>query len=160
MMNPLPAIIPLNEVKQPEPLRPLKDKKQYIMCITRDLSKEDKELFAKIDVEYYNDKLHRNLPIASLDFDVLVMDLREQSHRYAYTKEVVPHRGDYYVIQFSFAFEKDPIVECDNHLFKLPEAQPTAQQFLDMLLIKRISKPRAWMSLLKCILSSYQELKA
>jgi len=158
MMNPLPAIIPLNEVMQPEPLR-LKDK-QYILCITKDLSDDDKKLFAKLDVEYYNDKLHRNLPISSFDFDVLVMDLREQSNRYAYIKEVEPRRKDFYVIVYSYAFEKDQIVDCDNQLFKFPEAQPTAQQFLEMLLIKRISKPRAWMSLFKCILASYQQLKA
>ena len=157
-MNPLPAIIPLNEVKQPEPLR-LKDKKQYILCITRDLSKQDKELFAKLDVEYYNDKLHRNLPISSFDFDVLVMDLREQSDRYAYIKEVKPRRKDFYVILYSFGFEKDEIVDCDNQLSKFPEAQPTAQQFLEMLLIKRISRPRWYISLFKCILSSYHELK-
>jgi len=157
-MNPLPAIIPLNEVKQPEPLR-LKDKKQYILCITKDLSDDDKKLFAKLDVEYYNDKLHRNLPISSFDFDVLVMDLREQSDRYAYIKEVKPRRNDFYVILYSFAFEKDEIVDCDNQLSKFPEAQPTAQQFLEMLLIKRISRPRWYISLFKCILSSYHELK-
>ena len=159
MMNPLPAIIPLNEVKQPEPLRPLKDKKQYIMCITRDLSKEDKELFAKLDVVEYDDKIHKNLPINSFDFDVLIMDLREQGDRYCFMKEVAPHSEKYFIVVYCHAFEKDEYVNCDNQLFKLPEKQATPAAWLDLLLIKRISKPRWWVSLFKCILSSYHELK-
>jgi len=157
-MNPLPAIIPLNEVKQPEPLRPLKDK-QYILCITRNLSKQDKELFGKLDVVEYDDKLHKNLPIDSFDFDVLIMDLREQGDRYCFMKEVAPNRHKYFIVVFCHSFEKDEYVDCDNQLFKLPEKQATAQAWLDLLLIKRISKPRWYVSLFKCILSSYHELK-
>ena len=134
--------------------------KQFILCITKDLSIEDRALFGKINVVDYDDRIHKNLPVESLDFDVLVLDMRETGDRYAYVKQIHPKKDHYNVVVYSYAFEKDEIVpEADNTLNKLPEKQATAQAFLDLLLIKRISKPRWYVSLFRCVLSSYHQLK-
>ena len=134
--------------------------KQFILCITKDLSIEDRTLFGKINVVDYDDRIHKNLPVESLDFDVLVLDMRETGDRYAYVKQIHPKKDHYNVVVYSYAFEKDEIVpEADNILNKLPEKQATAQAFLDLLLIKRISKPRWYISLFRCVLSSYHQLK-
>jgi len=150
----LPAVLPINEVV------PLEVKgKQFILCITKDLSIEDKALFGKLDLLEYEDRIHKNIPIDTLDFDVLIMDLREQSDRYAYIKEVKPKKDKYNVVCYCYNFEKDEIIDCDNTLSKLPEKQATASAFLDMLLVKRIQKPRWYISLFRCVLSSYHQLK-
>lgn len=151
----LPAVLPINEVVPQERIA-----KQFILCITKDLSDEDKALFGKINIVEYDDAVHKNLPIESFDFDVLVLDMRETGDRYAYMKQVHPKKDKYNVVCYTYAFEKDEIVpEADNTLFKLPEKQATAQAFLDLLLIKRISKPRWYISLFRCVLSSYHQLK-
>ena len=152
----LPAVLPINEVAIPLEVKG----KQFILCITKDLSDEDKALFGKINVVEYDDAVHKNLPIDSFDFDVLVLDMRETGDRYAYMKQVHPKKDKYNVVCYCHAFERDEIVpEADNTLFKLPEKQATAQIFLDLLLIKRISKPRWYVSLFRCVLSSYHQLK-
>ena len=98
----LPAVLPINEVV------PLEVKgKQFILCITKDLSIEDKALFGKLDLLEYEDRIHKNIPIETLDFDVLIMDLREQSDRYAYIKEVKPKKEKYNVVCYCYNFEKD-----------------------------------------------------
>jgi hypothetical protein len=161
----LPPVLPLqsqvNEVVVPvAPVVPHDAKEQFILCITKDLSIEDKALFGKINLVEYEDRIHKNLHIETLDFDVLVMDMRETGDRYAFVKEIQPKKDKYNIVCYCHAFERDEIVpEADNTISKLPEKQATAQQFLDMLLIKRISKPRWYVSLFRCVLSSYHQLK-
>ena len=96
----LPAVLPLqpqvNEVQEVVvPVVPLDAKDQFILCITKDLSIEDKALFGKINLVEYEDRIHKNLHIETLDFDVLVMDMRETGDRYAFIKEVQPKKDKY-----------------------------------------------------------------
>ena len=158
----LPPVLPLHQVNEVVvPVVPVvPHDAKFILCITKDLSLEDKVLFGKINLVDYEDRIHKNLHIETLDFDVLVMDMRETGDRYAFVKEIQPKKDKYNIVCYCHAFERDEIVpEADNTISKLPEKQATAQQFLDMLLIKRISKPRWYVSLFRCVLSSYHQLK-
>jgi hypothetical protein len=146
----------------PAPLAPA-PAKQYIICITKDLSAEDLALFKEFKVVLYNDAIHKNIPIASYPFDILVMDLRLSEDRYTYMKEVEPNRDMYNVIIYCYAFEEDEADEMipgvDNVLHKFPAQQAVPQTFLRMLLVKRIKKPRCWISLFKCLVNGYHKVK-
>lgn len=131
--------------------------KRFVLCITRDLSDGDRELFRDYRVVEYDDRLHRNVPVAQLRFDILVIDLREKGDRYCYMKEIQPHREQYSIIVYCHAFEQDDIeFPYDSILSSFPEQQAKKEDFEFLLLQKRISKPRWYMSLLSCIFNLYQ----
>jgi hypothetical protein len=151
-MNPLPPIL-LEEVKQ-------EFKKKFILCITRDFSKEDKSLFKNHDLLEYEDDIHKNIPIDSYKWDVLVLDLRKKTDRYCYMKNVKPKKEQYNVICFCFKFEEDDIdIECDNVLSSFPVKQARIEDFELLLLQKRIIKPRWWKSLFSSCLGFYHQIK-
>lgn len=153
-MNPLPPVL-LEEVKEEKEF-----KKKFILCITRDLSKEDKLLFKNFDLLEYEDDIHKNIPIDNYKWDVLVLDLRKKTDRYCYMKNVKPKRDQYNVICFCFKFEEDDIdIECDNVLSSFPLKQARVEDFEALLLMKRIIKPKWWKSLFSACLGFYHQIK-
>jgi hypothetical protein len=161
MSIPLPQVIgqvvPIIEEKVQQG-----DNKQFILCISKDLTPEDYSLFKNINVETFNDSIHRNIPIEKYQpFDLLVLDIRNQADRYTYMKQIQTHRKLYHVILYCHGFEKDEnlIENPDNVISKLPEKQANKQEFLDLLLVRRIKKPRWYVSLFKCCFKTYAHIK-
>ena len=131
--------------------------KRFVLCITRDLSVGDRELFRDYKLLEYDDRLHRNIPIGQLRFDFLVLDIREKGDRYAFLKEIQPHREQYNIIVYCHGFEIDDIeILHDNIISSFPEAQARREDFEMILLMERIKKPKWWLSLLGCIVRLYQ----
>lgn len=137
------------------------DIKKIVLCITRDMSEEDKALFNQYGkLVEYNDRIHANLPIDSYPWSYLVFDLRESEDRYALMRMVLPYKDQYRVIVYSYKFESDEIIpEADNHLSSFPKVQAKKIDFENLLLQKRIAKPRCWVSLFACILNTYYKAK-
>jgi hypothetical protein len=135
--------------------------KKIVLCITRDLSSEDQALFTQYGrLVEYNDRIHANLPIDSYPWEYLVFDLRKSEDRYALMRMVLPYRENYRVIVYSYKFESDEIVpDADNHLSSFPKIQAKKVDFENLLLQKRIAKPRCWVSLFACILNAYHSVK-
>jgi len=163
---PLPAVIqgPPAAAAVPAPAPPVAvNGKQYILCITKDLVDAELALLKAFNVVQYDDAVHKNIPIRSYPFDILVLDLRCKGDRYTYMKEVEPNRALYKVVIFCYNFENQEATEiipdADNILNKLPEPQAVPQTFLDMLLVKRIKKPRWYFALFRCIASGYSKIK-
>lgn len=168
-MNPLPSIIQLeqdaklDEVKHEVPKfnAVVAVVKKFIFFITKDLTKEDLELFKAYNMVEYEDNLHKNLPIHSFEWDILVFDLRTKSDRYAVTKEVLPYRNLYNIIVYAHSFELDDLeIDYDNAFAKFPERQASKQDFEKLLLLKRIKKPRWYVSLFSCLASVYAKTRA
>ena len=171
-MNPLPQIIQLgqdakldevkeNQVEVPQFNAVVAVVKKFIFFITKDLSKEDLELFKAYNMVEYEDHLHKNLPIHSFEWDILVFDLREKADRYAVMKEVLPFRNLYNLIVYAHSFELDDLeIEYDNAFAKFPERQASKQEFEKVLLQKRLKKPRWYVSLFSCLASVYAKTRA
>jgi len=134
--------------------------KKFVLCITKDLKKEDKALFKDYRFVEYEDDIHKNIPIETYAWDFLVLDLREKSHRYTYMKEVAPNKYKYNIIAYGHAFELDDIdIEYDNALAKFPERQAKKIDFEMLLMLKRIKAPKWYISLFSCILNFYHKTK-
>ena len=153
VVAPLPAVIPVLEAKLDIPI------KKIVLVITRDLDDEDKQLFKQFQVTEYDHDIHHNLPINSYEWEVLVLDIREKGDRYCYLREVTPQRDKYNVVVYCHKFESDVLENVDNEICKLPEKQARKEDFYNLLMQKRISKPRWYVSLFKCILNAYQQTK-
>jgi hypothetical protein len=161
---PLPPVIPIQAQAVPIQVPLLQDPvapKQFILCISKDLTKDDLDLFKNINIEVYDDSIHRNVQISSYPFDVLVLDMRQKGDRYTYMKEVQAHRELYNVIVYCHGFEKEEgyVDDADNIISKLPEKQANKQDFLSLLLLKRVKKPRWYVSLFKCCFQAYKSAK-
>lgn len=132
--------------------------KQFILCITRDLSAEDRALFRDYHLTDYDDQIHKNIPIEHIRFDVLVVDLREKGDRYAYMRHILPHKDRYHTIIYCHGFEiEDLEIPHENAFSSFPARQARKEDFEYLLLMKRIAKPRWYISLLSCIFSIYRQ---
>ena len=132
--------------------------KQFILCITRDLSAEDRALFRDYHLVDYEDEIHRNIPVSQIRFDFLVIDLRQKADRYCFMKEIQPHANQFHIIAYCHAFEADDLeIPHENAFSSFPARQARREDWEMLLLMKRIAKPRWWVSLLSCIFSLYRQ---
>lgn len=150
---------PVIEFKREEKHEEVKNDVKFIICISRDLSDEDRKLLSNYGVvtEYQND-LYNNIPLENILFDYLVVDLRRKVDRYYFMKYVLIKKDLYKVVLYQYSFE-DPSIDCDNVITSLPQRQATRMIFNQLLLLKRLKEPRAWLSFLKCCLGVYKDLK-
>ena len=161
-MDQLPNIIVTEPPKVPVMLAKLEDilLKKFILCITKDLTPEDKALFADYRLVEYDDQIHRNVAIDQIRWDFLVIDLRQKGDRYCFMKEVQPRRDLYNIIVFCHGFEMDDIdIVHDNILSSFPLRQARREDFEMLLLMHRIKKPKWYFSLLSCVLNFYNRSK-
>jgi hypothetical protein len=134
--------------------------KKFVLCITRDLNDEDKALFRDYRFLEYDDNVHKNIPVDQLRFDFLVIDLREKGDRYAYMKEIQPRHEKYHIIVYCHGFEQDDLeIQHDNAISSFPARQARREDWEMLLLMKRIAKPRWWVSLLSCVFTWYNKGK-
>jgi hypothetical protein len=134
--------------------------KKFILCITRDLTEEDRALFRDYRLLEYDDSVHKNIPVDQLRFDFLVVDLREKGDRYAFMKEIQPRREQYNIIVYCHGFELNDIeIPYDNALSSFPARQARREDFEMLLLMERVKKPRWWISLLSCVFTWYNKGK-
>ena len=117
----LPSVIQsipqqMDELKLPPPALAFKAQldlqaKKIVICITRDISKEDMAVFqgyGKV-IEYDHD-IHNNLPASAFPYDYLVIDLRESGDRYFLMRNILPFKAEYSIVVYSYAFERDEVV--------------------------------------------------
>lgn len=150
---------PVIEFKREEKHEEVKNDVKFIICISRDLSDEDRKLLSNYGVvtEYQND-LYNNIPLENIIFDYLIVDLRRKVDRYYFMKYVLIKKDLYKVVLYQYSFE-DPSIDCDNVITSLPQRQATRMIFNQLLLLKRLKEPKAWLSFLKCCLGVYKDLK-
>jgi hypothetical protein len=135
--------------------------KKIVICTTRDIAKEDMAIFegyGKV-IEYDHD-IHNNLPASAFPYDYLIIDLRESGDRYFLMRNILPFKNEYAIVVYSFAFERDEIVpEADNHISSFPKKLARKEDYELILFQQRICKPKWYMSLLSCVLSTYHQVK-
>jgi hypothetical protein len=155
----LPAIIQLAEVVAA--VEEKKDEKRVIICVTRDIAEDDLSLLKGYGkILSYNHNLHNNLSCDRFEWEYLVLDLRDSDCRYYYMRHVLPHKDEYSICCYHFPFEdQDDLLEVDSYFTSFPKEQATKKSFNELMLMKRLTKPRAAISLLKCCLALYNKTK-
>jgi hypothetical protein len=151
----LPAVIQMERIERKE------EPKRVILCVTRDISKEDHDMLSEYGkVLSYNHDLHNNLDCDVFEWAYLIIDLRKSEDRYYYLKVIQPKRERYLVGVYHFVFEDEDYIEGDpNYFTSFPKKQATREIFNNLLLHSRIKKPRPAVSLFKCCLNLYSKVK-
>ncbi len=156
--------IPLevNEEKSSAPIEfivpdPKPEKEKFMFILTKDFDKEDIELLKEYGrVIIFNYKVYVNVPIDKLDFDYLILDIREREDRY-YLQQLDPRLLEsIHMISFCHSYEKfeeyHDEIGVKNIISKLPEKHAFKEEFNRLLLLKKIGKPRAMLSCYKSLL--------
>jgi len=159
-MAALPAVIQLAEAVVAA-VEEKKEEKRVILCITRDIAQEDVELLKEYGkLLKYDHDLHNNLAADRFEWEYLILDLRDSDCRYYYMRHILPRRDEYAVAVYHYPFEdQEDLLESDSYFTSFPRKQATKKVFNDMMLMQRIKKPRASVSLLKCCLAAYNKVK-
>jgi hypothetical protein len=160
MAVPLPAVIQLAEAVVAA-VEEKKEDKRIIFCITRDIAEDDLSLLKGYGkVLSYNHNLHNNLSCDRFDWDYLVLDIRDSDSRYYIMKYVLPHRDEYSICCYHYPFEdQEDLLDSDSYFTSFPKQQATKQSFNELMMMQRIKRPRAAVSLLKCCLAAYGKIK-
>lgn len=163
ILPPLPPVIREEVPVATQVPAPVDASKRFVLCITKDLSKEDERLlesFGKV-LRFDSDTMS-NMDPCLFEFSYLIVDYRKKNDRYFYMKHVKAVEEKFNVVLFCHSFESDDMQNenhYDNMLFKLPAKQARKNDFDALLLVERIKKPRWYMSLASCLFKTYHHAK-
>lgn len=143
-------------VSQPVQQLVVPESEAFVIVCSRDLSEEELSLLKEYGrVVLFDSKVYANIPIQSLDFDYLVIDLRKSEDRNYLQQISVPVLEKYNLISVCHSMQKNEDYHqelgVDNVLTKLPLKQAFKQDFDRLLLKKKISKPNAGASCIKSV---------
>jgi len=156
MSIPLPSVLaPSGPLMVPES-KPA-DGEPFLLVHTKDLSESDLELLREYGrVIIFDPRVYLNVPVQSLQFDYMVIDIREREGRH-YLQQIIQSEADRYnIVSLCHSFEKTDEyhqeIGVDNIITKLPDKQAFKDDFDRLLLQKKISKPNAAFSCIKSVL--------
>ena len=127
-----------------------------IIMITKDLEKEEIDLLKEYGrVILFDPRVYVNIPIHTLEFNYLIMDLRRREDRYYFQQIDESLLEKYKIVSICHSFEKyddyHEEVGVENILTKLPDKQAFKADFDRLLLQPKISKPRVVLSCIKSL---------
>jgi hypothetical protein len=104
--------------------------------------------------------VYNNVRLESLEFDYLIVDLRQKEDRH-YIEQVDAHLlENYNMVSLCHSFQKEDRfhdeLNVDNIITKLPAKQAFKADFDRLMLQKKITKPRAYLSCIKSVLKVLQ----
>lgn len=128
----------------------------FLIAISRDLSDEEMALLKEYGkVVVFQPKVYNNIPIESIDFDYLILDIRQSDDRHYLQRVNVQTLEKYNFVSVCHSIQKSEEFHeemgVDNVLTKLPPKQAFKADFDRMMLQKKISKPNAGISCIKSV---------
>lgn len=132
------------------------DNQAFIIVLSRDISDEELHLLREYGkVVTFDHLVYTNIPIKSIDFDYLLIDLRKSEHRRYLQQIPVLLLETYNMISLCHSIQKHEDYHqelgVDNVLSKLPPRQAFKPDFDMLLLQRKISKPNAGVSCIKSV---------
>ena len=134
---------------------PLTD--QFLILHSKDMEQTDIDLLKDYGrVILFENKVYQHIPIHTLDFDYMLLDLRRKEDRqyFQFIDEAFLNKCN--VVSYCYSIEKEEDfhseIGVDNILTKFPERQAFKHDFDRLLLLKKLSKPKVWLSCFKSAL--------
>lgn len=122
--------------------------KPFVICHTRNISKDDLKLLAKYgEVDSYDHDILNNVDPSTLNFDYLCIDLREDTNRMYFQKFLMGNLN-YHIILYKYSFESDMNISFEAEHSEFPTRQSSKLVYNQLLLTKPLSNPNACMSFL------------
>jgi hypothetical protein len=126
--------------------------KKIVICISKDLSKEDIKLLEYYGrVISYDHDIINNVDLLTVDFDYFIVDLRNLNDRMYLQKIILPQVDKIHLILFKWPFESDNGISYSVERSQLPPKQVNKDIFDQLLLQKPIQSPSCILSFLKAL---------
>jgi len=124
------------------------DVKKIVICITRNVSKEDLKLLSSFGtVKSYDNDIHNNIDPSTLDFDYLLVDMREQADR-LYFQKYFKDNLSFHIVLYKFAFENDMGLSFESEFSSFPPVCATKKAYDTLLVTPPIPAPSVCLSFL------------
>ena len=126
------------------------DAKKIVILVTRDISKDDKKLLSTYGVvKEYDKSVYLNLSLQQIDFDYLIVDLREAGDRLFYQKSI-QGSTDYHQVIYKWDWE-EVAIPVESSFSSFPTVQASKREYDRLLYIPPIQAPTPCLSLLKVL---------
>lgn len=142
--NPLPATI--DNHKSLSSLVVEYIPKSYIICLYKSIEENDIEHLRQHGKVVIFSRSYLNLPIHSYPFDYLLLDFREEDHRFYYRRHISTQHTHYHLILFRHCFETNNGIYFHNELTEFPRHQVLKEEFDAILLENPLPAPNCCLS--------------
>jgi hypothetical protein len=169
--NPIPPVITVSsaapqEVKEASPIRPVKreafdieleEEKRFVIICSRDISEDDITVFRQHGhVLKWKKESFLNIDFEQLDFDFLLIDIREKEARLTLNRQDL---SKYNKVAYVYAIQKgidDFLTEIDAvDLSSIPEHAVNAKDFKHQLMTQKITAPSVAKSFLRFVVRCF-----
>jgi hypothetical protein len=142
------SLLTVPEVSEPLVNIDLHHVKKVIILTTRDIAKADRKLLISYGiVKDYDNKVHLNLTLSDIQFDYLIVDLREGGDRLFYQKSIIGC-SDYHQVLYKWSWENDLGLQFESEFADFPVVQASKVAFDRLLCARPITAPSACLSFL------------
>ena len=133
---------------------------RFIIVHSKDVEEENIALLKEYGkVILFDPLVYMNIPILSLEFDYLLLDIRRREDRY-YFQQMEEYLIRYNIISYCYSIEKFEDIHEEIHsvniMVKFPPKQAFKHDFDRLLLQKKISKPKPALSCFKSALRMFK----
>jgi hypothetical protein len=129
------------------------DRKQIIICIHKNIPKDDIDLLRSYGKVLFFEDHHQNIELSSFSFDYLIIDLRNEIHRDYYKinlmKGVNNLNDNYYFVLYRYCFEGNNGIYYNNEITDFPRRQVDKNSYDKLLLLPNVYEPKWYVSLIR-----------
>ena len=121
--------------------------KPFILCLYKSLSDSDIDVLRQHGRVILFGPAYINRPVHTFQFDYLIIDFREEDHRFYYQRYIKRHFDRYHIILFRYSFETNNGITFHNELVDFPPSQISKDEFDAGLLEPPLPAPHCFLSL-------------
>lgn len=151
------SILP-NKIAENIIIDDIDESKKIIICTYKEIPKNEINILKQYGkVLQFND-LMINISPEQLEFEYLILNFKEETHRNYYQFNFYKNNNYYYILYRFFFETNNGITFFNNELNELPLRQLNKKNYKKLLLRKKIHSPKWYVSLFRTCFSSDQEL--
>ena len=109
--------------------------KPVVICLYRSIQSTSLSLLREYGKVVEFGPAYTNVPVTSFPFDYLILDLREEDHRFYYQRYIFRNHTNYHLILYRYSFETSNGIYFHNEITEFPSLQVSKDEF-DMVLLE------------------------
>ena len=121
--------------------------KPFVFCLFKSMDNSDITLLNQYGKVVIFGQAYINRPVHTFSFDYLIIDFRDNDHRFYYQKHIMKYHEQYHFILYRYSFETNHGILFHNELVDFPSHQVTKDEFESLLLEKPLPSPNCLLSL-------------
>jgi hypothetical protein len=109
--------------------------KPFIFCLFKSIPEDVMMLLRDYGKVITFSQAYLNRPIQAFQFDYMIIDFREEDHRFYFQRHISRHTDNYHFILYRYSFETNHGIFFHNEIVEFPSRQVNKDEY-DMLLLE------------------------